>query len=767
MKTRMALLSIALLLSAMIIPGLRRVSGQGSPEGYIYKSENPIPEQYLVVLNNDIEASELESTANLLTATYNGVLLCVPYREGIHGFSVQLSEQSALQLSTDPRVGYVAEISEASQTEEGEYEVPAFDPAMDAKPVEPEDDTSKSFEEEPLTGSEGWGTQPALISPLTVTPDKPLARPTDAKSGYFRYGNASPDGYKTISLLGMSGSFLPHIKRLRNWDLATWQYDPIKENCTLDDVGAPAKAKYKFCVDALVQSGMNHLQIWVSLNHSVGMMPRERRKNFPMERVPYNNEQPFKWEGKWDLKTGTEGNNLDSLFFSNLRSVVSHCQSRGIIVAVVLFDPWQGWNKQPAEGAVNQPIYSPYYKLNNKVTGANSPYPDGVEFTDPHNVVRATKANPDPANDFIDDDGPNRFMRNVQIAVMQRTVKELKDLHNFYWVLANEADYNSAAFGKPLIVWHRYMARILRTFEDSKNGGRHHLIAANLSTRLPYGGGVNDNVLEVIKKDGNIDIINSHYVAIRESNPTQRFSAIKLLEEYNIYTPDGLPDLYNNKRWGFTEGKTTGTAGDVGNPDPLTADAARVEAWEFLMNGGALFDHLSYRWANPNPVDNKATPPKVLNYYRLLSQFLNPISLDGMKRMTTNQTNKWIATPAANIAPHWAAMSNGTNFFLYMHRSTYKLDTFDRYKVNTTGIAAGNMVTVQNMGCGTFRADWFYPDGKAIGGLGGTENGLLKAFGGGQFPMVRANSTKAMATPSYDQDIVVRINKLSSAVCQP
>jgi hypothetical protein len=71
------------------------------------------------------------------------------------------------------------------------------------------------------------------------------------------------------------------------------------------------------------------------------------------------------------------------------------------------------------------------------------------------------------------------------------------------------------------------------------------------------------------------------------------------------------------------------------------------------------------------------------------------------------------------------------------------------------------------MGCGTFRADWFYPDGRAIGGVGGTENGLLKAFGGGQFPMPKANSTKAMNTPQYDQDIVVRINKLSSAVCQP
>lgn len=632
-----------------------------------------------------------------------------------------------------------------------------------------------------------WGE--TTTAAAAVPPANPLGKAANPR--YFLYGT------KVISLFGMSGSYLPHIRRARNWGST---YDPIKENCTLDDVGtAPdRKPKYQHCIDAMTKAGLNHLQIWVSLNHSVGMTPRERRSGAPNEKIPYASEQPFKWisqqtingrvvTNKWDLYTGVEGDNLDAGFFTNLRNVVEYCQSKEIMVAVVLFDPWQGLEN-------NVPVYSAYYKSNNIVSSpADSPYRDGVEFTSHFNFVKASKDTANPEDDFIDDAGPNRFLRNVQIAVMQRTVKALQGLKNFYWVLANEPDFHGKAYGKNMVTWHRYMARILRAYDRGKNGGKSHLIAANLASNRPNNApSAEHNVLDVLSKnvpnkpDLDIDIITGHYVHLKGDRlplpQTERFSALRILRDYNIYQANGAPDTNrNNMRWGFTEGRVTGTRGDYAQTtndpetpiddrkDPLTAEAARVEAWELFMNGGALFDHLSYRWANPVASDNERKPPVVLGYYKLLSKFMStiPFSDVNLKRMTTNQTNRWINNPPTyGPGQYWAALSNGSTLFLfYQHRSTLAGFGSDRYLMYDGAAQAGPSFVVRKLGCGDFRAEWFYPDGKAIGNDGGTEGGLLKPFGKVDFPMNSAGSTRSFNTPLFKQDIVLKITKLVSRTC--
>lgn len=799
MRRLVAVLIVALLLSLAALPGASGVAGQtGEPRasgGYIYRSENPIPGQYLVVLNNNDAGSELADVAGQLAAAYNGVLLSVPYREGVNGFSAQMSEADALALSLDARVGYVEEIPESGfqtetpETGEIELQLPEATPTPDE--TEGGDGSEELFETltiggggVPVSGdtvqTDSKGAVSNLVSPLP-TPSEPLSKPADPKTLYFRYGNPT-EGFKTIALFGMSGSFLPHVRRLRDWDLARWGYNPIKENCTLDNVGTGAsqKAKYKFCIDSLLSAGLNHLQIWVTLNHSVGMTPRERRRGAPSEKQPYPNEQPFKWDGsRWSLNVvNTTTDNFDTTFFSNLRNVVSYCQTKGIVVAVVLFDPWSGWNDNPADGPVNQPIYGAWYSSNNTAPA----YTNGVGFTNPYDFVMATDPNATPDQAFIDPAGPNRFLRNVQVAVMQRTAKELSGLNNFYWVLANEPDIHGKAVGKRLITWHRYMARRLREYERGLPGNKPHLVAANLASRLPDNGTAEDDVLEGLTKnlanaDLNLDIVTGHYVHLkgRKGSLTEgnRFSAIKLLNAYNAYTAGGAPVLNNTKRWGFSEGRPTGTLGDYPDPldptrrDPLTADAARVEAWEFFMNGGALFDHLSYKWANPDG-DNETTPPKVLNYYKLLSGFMNNVPLDGMKRMTLNQTNKWINDPPAYGSPYWAAMSNGSTVFLfYLHRSTLAGINFDRYDVYRGTPATWRNFTVQNLGCGDFRADWYYPDGKAVNGVGAAVNGALTPFGGFDFRFSSTTATRLFQTPSFRQDIVLKITRVAPRTCTP
>ncbi len=790
MKRLSALIIAALLLSLAVLPGATRVTGQmGFPnhtKGFIYRVENPLPDQYLIVLRNDLDPSEKEATASELAATFNGVLLLVPYREGLNAFSISMKEDDALALSTDPRVQFVEEIPEGDFATE---------------PVIPEEVEGATPPEE-SPGEPGWGeiflpgggggsggdelngrppesTPPDpeypvsnLISPLpSPSPGEILSKASNPR--YFKYGG------QTIALLGMSGSYLPHIARARP---RTNGFDPVKENCTRDTVGNPGVLKYQNCIATLKLHGLNHMQIWVGLNHSVGKLPMEVGSGTNGSK-PYAHEQPFTWNGtKWNLNAWDSPTQPDpNSFFTYLKSVVQYAQDKGIIVAVVLFDPWLGWGQNS-----DVPQFSPWYGPNNT---------DNLSFTDPKYFVQGDKTNADPTSSEIDNHfigttqtvNPNWKLRQRQVALMKRTADELTNLKNFYWVLANEPDMDGRATGIPLITWHKYMALQLWNYEELSLGKRHHLIGANLAsndptTPEPSPSPVDDDAITQLQKFDKIDILTGHYVKLKNPkgnvNEANRYSAIKLLNVFNTYKPNGAWDLYNTRMFGFTEGQYTGTNND--NPEgandpnnPHTDDSARVEAWEFFMNGGGLFDHLAYRWANPPPTvtgDNRLAPKSVLTYYSYLSKFLNPINLTNMRRLTPTQTQNWILDPPAYEAPltttstsaFWGAMSNGADRFLfYMHRSAYANLGADRYKVFTGTPRPGKNMQFKPGSAGCYLAEWFYPDGKRIGtgpqALSSTGE-LLPIFSQ-ELRFTSAGGIQTLFSPTYKQDVVLRITK--------
>ncbi len=818
------LFSLALFMSTR--PVASQDESRSTPENF-YRTENPVGDQYYVILRNDIREAELEVVAQELASTHDGAVLRYFYETSLNGFAMEMKEAAALLMCADARVEFVAEVDAIKPAIEESKNLPkdetpviedGIDPTLppDEKPVDPIDEESLMFDPSPTPGETGLEEDFLAAAAPTPRPTPPYIMRRAGDPRYFDYEN------KTVALVGMSGSYLPHVarKRLNSWgplgNGKNGYYDPVFENCTYDTIGGnvpgytPALAKRKFhvCIDQLRDAGMNHTQIWVALNHSVGRLRNEGtnpRTNPVSTAAPYDNEQPFKLtNGKWDLNT------FDDQFFTNLKAVVKYAQDQGILVGVVLFDPWSGLTN-------GQPTISPWYPANN--SNVNTAGAVGLGFTNPKyfarsditNFTSTTNTAGDP-NKAIDSLGDNVKLRTIQVNLMKRTALELKDLKNFYWVLANEPDFRGEdnAIGQPLVTWLRFMARSLWNYEEGLAGKPHHLIAVNAMTNpvnitgypatnpLPAPGTFNQ-VIEAMARDLKIDIITSHYVSLTKNVPkinnADRFGGIELLRSYNSYTAVG-PDGHNTKRWGFTEGASSGIAGWDPPYAPTaifrvfdndyTAAHVRVEAWEFLTNGGAVFDHLAFRWGNvaattgtaPYNSGGFAQANLARDQLGYLSNFFKSLNLNKMTRTMFNATNSWIHQPPSYIArSYWAAMSRPSEslhkqqFIFYFHRSAL-VDDDVRYEVwNTGGTNPKLNLSVKNLSGningerGCYRADWYYPSGKTPTGGSANAVGKLTVFRSDKIEFPNHGTISNLLSPPYSQDILLKISWVQAGAC--
>lgn len=106
------------ILSVLVTIGLSAASMMpsrtaGSERKFI-KSENPIANRYIVVLNDDLASASYkaaEITAAEMTAMYGGSVERV-YNAAFQGYSIEMGEKAAHALSEDPRVRFVAEDAE-------------------------------------------------------------------------------------------------------------------------------------------------------------------------------------------------------------------------------------------------------------------------------------------------------------------------------------------------------------------------------------------------------------------------------------------------------------------------------------------------------------------------------------------------------------------------------------------------------------------------------------------------------------------------------
>ncbi len=143
----------------------------------------------------------------------------------------------------------------------------------------------------------------------------------------------------------------------------------------------------------------------------------------------------------------------------------------------------------------------------------------------------------------------NAKLQAVQDAMVRRIVEELKDFDNLYYEICNEP-----YFGGVTLEWQHRIAQTI--VEAEKKLGVRHLIAQNVANKGK----------KVENPNPNVSILNFHYA----KPPTT------VGENY------GLNRVVGDDETGFSSSE----------PKPY-----RVEGWDFIIAGGAVFDNLDYSFA--------------------------------------------------------------------------------------------------------------------------------------------------------------------------
>lgn len=139
-------------------------------------------------------------------------------------------------------------------------------------------------------------------------------------------------------------------------------------------------------------------------------------------------------------------------------------------------------------------------------------------------------------------------LTRVQEAFVRKVVQELNAFDNVYFEICNEPYFVSVT-----PEFQRFVSKTIREAEAALP--KKHLIAQNVA----------NNSLAIENPDPNVDFFNFHYAV-----------SAAVDENYHL-----------NKPLGDDETGFAGTADD----------AYRTEAWNFLVSGGALIDHLDYSYA--------------------------------------------------------------------------------------------------------------------------------------------------------------------------
>ena len=215
---------------------------------------------------------------------------------------------------------------------------------------------------------------------------------------------------------------------------------------------------------------------------------------------------------------------------------------------------------------------------------------------------------------------------DIQEKMVRKIIAELKDFDNLYYEICNEPYFGDSA---ALRIWEDYMTGIV---VDAEKDFKHkHLISHNVA---------NKHQLVTEPRPG-VSIYNYHYAA----------------------PPVTVPANYHlNAVIGDNE---TGFNG--------TSDATyRTEAWDFILAGGGLFNHLDYSFTSDNEDGSFMFGPKqpggggktLRNQFRILADFMQTIDFINMTPL--DSTN--ISLPdEANTTVQGLGSSEGV-YAIYLHR---------------------------------------------------------------------------------------------------
>jgi hypothetical protein len=286
-------------------------------------------------------------------------------------------------------------------------------------------------------------------------------------------------------------------------------------------------------------------------------------------------------------------------------------------------------------------------------------------------------------------------LTEVQTAMVRKIVAELRDFDNLYYEICNEP-----YFGGVTLEWQ---AHIARTIAEAEAGfPARHLIAQNIangSTRIE-------------KPDPLVSLFNFHY-----SRPPESVAM-----NYGLGKAIGLNE--------------TGFDG--------TADAAyRIQGWDFLIAGGALYNNLDYSFVAGHEDGTFAPPatqpgggsPALRRQLRVLRDFMDRLELVRMR--------PGAATPEVEPAGASARLleNPGRQWAVYLHHGRVVKDAKPRYVVEG---AEQRTAVKLSLPAGRYRAVWV-----------DTRTGAPAA----REEFRHAGGVRTLPSPAYTEDIALRVER--------
>lgn len=365
--------------------------------------------------------------------------------------------------------------------------------------------------------------------------------------------------------------------------------------------------------------------------------------------------------------------NWNDTYFDRLKDFIIKASERGIVVEICFFN------------GMYPDLWSkmPLYHANNIQGAGACNYKDVQTLKDPALVVRQQE-----------------YVRKItqEVNKFDNVILEICDEPGIHGTTAHE-----------YTPWIRSMVDVI--VDTERQLPHKHLIAQQVCGTL---GGAGD-----ISGDAEVQVITGQYIWMAKAG--EQFGGMQLLD--TLYGHNKPIELNETNYYPL------GYKGDK-------IGASRVEAWEFIVGGGAGFNQLNSLYSTFNSTAGGTENDALLNAVKNLKDFM--YSFDFIK-MSRDKSFICGAIPAGAFVR--GISQPGNQYALYIHHST--LSKGVEYIVQS-GSYQDNLAL--NIAAGNYGFDWVDP---ATGKIVCTGTFL---HGGGN---------RTFTTPRYSVDIALRIKKLS------
>ncbi len=285
----------------------------------------------------------------------------------------------------------------------------------------------------------------------------------------------------------------------------------------------------------------------------------------------------------------------------------------------------------------------------------------------------------------------------VQERMVRKFVEELRGFDNVYYEICNEP-----YFGGATLEWQRRIADVIA--DAQKDHPNKKLIAQNIANKTA----------KVSDPHPAVSILNFHYT----------YPPVVVAENFAL-----------NRLIGENETGGRGTRDEV----------YRVEAWDFIVAGGGLFNHLDYSFTVGHEDGTFQYPPTqpgggsvaFRRQLRVLREFINRFDFVKMK-----PADKLVRAGRSDDVSVRVLAEPGRQYAIYLHNSPMPRWK-DRAKLNTGDFQVNLELDAP---AATYRAEWIEPaTGKVL--LAET-----KQHTGGAL---------ALPSPRYTQDVALRLTAVS------